>query len=206
MIAIVPRSELAAQDERTLAEGLAHYYSASPAAYYALTEEGGTEYTSRLRPFHADLVSRVRPGMSVLEVGCGAAHLCRYVEQAGGRYTGVDHGLELLQKNRERYRSAHFLPVGAELHGHFDLVASLYTIEHVVNPLAYLETMWQACTPGGILAVICPDFVDGAGLPPSIFFGTTPRRLRDKVKEMAIGDAIGHLRDLVWSEIGRAHV
>jgi hypothetical protein len=58
--------------------------------------------------------------------------------------------------------------------------------------------MWALCKPGGLIAVICPDFVDGGGLPPSFYYGKTPRRFRQKLSDLALADACQHLFDLVW--------
>src|SRR5262249_4656356 len=116
---------------------------------------------------------------------------------AGAQYAGIDHSEELLAQNRRRFPRARFLTINSDITEHFDLVASLYTIEHVVNPPAYLEKMWTFCRPQGLLAIICPDFVDGEGLPPSFYFGITPRRLRDKMRRFAFVDAACHALDLV---------
>jgi SAM-dependent methyltransferase len=136
--------------------------------------------------------------MTVLELGCGTAHLCRFVETRGGAYTGMDFDYELLSRNRRNFPRARFLPISTDLREEFDLVASLYTIEHVIEPPAYLERMWRFCKPGGLMAVICPDFVDGESFPPSFYYGKTPKRLREKLRSFAFGDACKHLLDLFW--------
>lgn len=182
-----------------LSSNLQRYYSTPPAAYYEIANQAADQYTPAIQPFHCDLVSRINLDTTVLEMGCGSAHLCAYVEKAGGIYTGVDHSVELLQKNRERFPEARFFPVRAELHETFDIVASLYTIEHIVNPPSYLETMWKFCRPGGLIAVICPDFVDGHGFPPSFYYGKTPRRFREKIGALDLGDVVAHLVDLFWT-------
>ncbi len=177
---------------------LAEYYSHPPSSYYVIADRPALYYTPAIQPFHCDIVGRVRSGSSLLEMGCGSAHLCPFVEAAGGSYTGVDHSRELLEANRERFPHAQFFPIGTPLSRRFDIVASLYTIEHVVDPAAYLQGMWQACKPGGMMAIICPDFVDGAGLPPSFYYGKTSRRFRDKLRSFALADAFQHLLDLFW--------
>jgi len=58
-----------------------------------------------------------------------------------------------------------------------------------------LDEMRKHCKPGGLLAVICPEFVDSEGFPPSLFFGTTPRRLRDKLSTGSFIDAGRHIFD-----------
>lgn len=46
------------------------------------------------------------------------------------------------------------------------------------------------------MAVICPDFVDGDGIPRSIYYGTSPARLRAKLAGGRLWDAILHLLEL----------
>jgi SAM-dependent methyltransferase len=195
-IRVVRFAELAPDIVSTLETQLAEYYRIPPEVYYQIADQAAQQYTPSLQPFHCDLVTRVEPGMSLLEVGCGSAHLCPLVEAAGGSYTGMDYSDELLKNNRQRFLRARFLPIGAKLTEEFDIVASLYTIEHVVDPSFYLENLCSFCKPGGLIAIICPDFVDGEGLPPSFFYGKTPRRFREKIRSLAFGDAFLHLVDL----------
>lgn len=191
-------AELKPEEISALRSKLTSYYSSPPDSYYQIADQAATQYTPGLLPFHSDLVSRVETGATVLDLGCGTAHLCSPVEARGGAYTGVDFNRELLERNRQRFPGAHFLQIGSEVRENFDIVASLYTIEHIVVPPAYLETMWNFCKPGGLIAVICPDFVDGEGLPPSFYYGKTPRRLRQKLGSLALADAYQHLFDLFW--------
>lgn len=192
-----------------LSDALAEFYRNPPPSYYCIADGAARHYNEREQPFHCDLVSQVRPGTRVLEMGCGTAHLCAQVEQRGGFYTGVDHSDALLAENRRRFPSARFLRLGDPLSEQFDLVASLYTIEHVVDPPTYLKDMWDACKPGGLLVVICPEFVDSPGFPPSVFFGRTPGRLRKKIQDLALADAVAHVLDLkrgaaAWKRVAKA--
>jgi len=174
------------------------FYNHPPDTYYAIANQAAQQYTPELMPFHCDLVSRVRPGMNVLEFGCGTAHLCPGVENRGGAYTGMDHSAELLEENRRNFPSARFHAIGTETGEMFDLVASLYTIEHVTNPPAYLEQLWNFSKPGGLIAVICPELIDNNALAPSLYYGSTPRRFREKVRALDWADACSHVIDLKW--------
>ncbi len=192
-------AELTKEDISTLQKRIIDYYINLPESYYNIADRAAGQYTPAVQPFHCDLVSRVMVGVSLLELGCGSAHLCAFVETAGGSYTGMDHGAGLLQKNRERFPHARFFSVGTELRETFDIVASLYTIEHIVDPTNYLESMWNLCKPGGLIVIICPDFVDGDGFPPSFYYGKTPRRFRKKLASLDLMDAGKHVLDLFWS-------
>ncbi len=196
---VKPLAEVSQHSRATLEEKLTSFYSTSPEAYYTEADRSLNQYTPTVLPFHCDLVSRINAGDRVFEVGCGSAHLCGHVQAAGGHYTGLDHGEKLLEQNRTRYPEAQFLSLSQPPVDTFDIVASLYTIEHVVDPVAYLDTLWSFCRPGGLIGIICPDFIDGAELPASFFYGTTARRFRTKLATFSLWDATRHLLDLFWS-------
>ena len=117
----------------------------------------------------------------------------------GGHYTGLDHSESLLTQNRRKFPAATIPADRQQPSGKFDLVASLYTIEHVTNPPAYLDRMWSLCKPGGLVAIICPEFIDTNCLPPSLFYGRTPRRFREKLRAGDFADAARHPIDLKWT-------
>lgn len=189
------RGELSSNQIATLEKALEDFYQHPPPSYYQIANQAAQHYNPEEMPFHCDLLSRVFPGASVLEMGCGTAHLCAEVEARGGIYTGLDYSERLLAENRRQHSRARFFPIGTPLPDAFDIVASLYTIEHIVDPPAYLESLWAACRPGGLVAVICPEFVECSSLPPSLFYGRTSRRLSEKIRALDFGDAIQHVLD-----------
>jgi|GEM_PF-1259701 len=191
-----PHAALSRESIARLERALAEFYRRPPAEYYAIADESSGRYSPDRLPFHHHLVQQVSPGMSVLELGCGTAHLCPYVKQRGGRYTGMDYSPGLLEENRRRFPGARFHLIGTPMDETFDLVVSLYAIEHVPDPPAYLDRLWAHCRPGGLIGIICPEFIRCPGLPPSVYYGQTPRRLREKVRTASIVDALQHLIEL----------
>ncbi len=189
------RADLSAIQLAELDKAMAAFYSHPPASYYQIADRAAQQYTPHDQPFHCDLVEQVFPGATVLEVGCGTAHLCPQVEKKGGHYTGLDYSAGLLSENRRRFPQARFFEIGAQLNELFDMVASLYALEHVADPPAYLESLWNYCRPGGMIGVICPEFVENPGTAPGIFFGKTPRRLREKLQTFSFLDAFYHVID-----------
>ena len=194
-LALHRRADISPEQIAALDAALTAFYRNPPSDYYQVADESSQHYNTQELPFHCDLVGRVVPGTTVLELGCGTAHICPHIEAHGGNYTGIDHSEKLLRENRRRFPRARFLPIGMPLEERFDMVASLYTIEHVVDPVAYLELMLSYCKPGGLMGVICPEFVEGDGLAPSVFYGKSPRRLREKLQALAIFDLCLHLID-----------
>jgi SAM-dependent methyltransferase len=171
------------------------FYTNPPREYYELADASAGQYNADTLPFHCDLVSHIERGMKVVEVGCGTAHFCPIVESRGGQYTGLDWSPALLEKNRQRFANASFRGPDDLTTELYDLVASLYTVEHVVDPEVYLRRLWDCCRPGGLIGVICPEFIDSVGVAPSIFYGQTPRRFRQKVASGDLVDAFNHLLD-----------
>jgi SAM-dependent methyltransferase len=193
-----PCTSLSEKERRSLSDRMAQFYLSPPPSYYALAETQDDQYNWASLPFHCHLLTMIEPNNKVLEVGCGTAHLCPHVERRGAIYHGMDFGTNLLQENRSRFPHAFFFPIHCGPDMMFDLVASLYTIEHIAEPIAYLEQLWQYCRPGGKIAIICPDFIDGDGFPTSLYFGKTPRRFREKLMSFSFLDAILHLVDIVF--------
>ena len=189
-------AELSEKQIADLDRAMTLFYLNPPPRYYQMADRPPAQYNERETPFHFDLIGRVYAGATVLEAGCGTAHLCPLVEKKGGHYSGLDHSEELLAANRRRFPQARFFPLQAPPEQTFDIVASLYTIEHIADPPQYLERLWKFCRPGGTVALICPEFVASPGFAPSIFYGRTPRRFSKKLLTGHLADAAAHWLDL----------
>ncbi|MEI6491864.1 MAG: class I SAM-dependent methyltransferase [Verrucomicrobiota bacterium] len=200
----VPRKSLEDLDMR-----LVEFYNHPPESYYLIADQAADQYTPAQQPFHCHLASQSFEGAKVLELGCGTAHLCPHVEARGGIYYGIDYSEELLEKNRRAFPKAVFWKMGFQPQETYDIVVSLYTIEHVTNPPGYLQQLWDYCRPGGMIGIICPDFVDGEGIPQSIYYGTSPGRIRSKIAQGRLCDALLHALEVkvlgsIWKSRARA--
>ncbi|MFI5829827.1 methyltransferase domain-containing protein [Streptomyces sp. NPDC051578] len=119
----------------------------------------------------AYLIGELRPGMSVLDVGCGpgtiTADLAELVSP-GGRVTAVDAAADVLEQARACVeRRAPAAPVEfatADVHAldfpddSFDVVHAHQVLQHVGDPVRALREMRRVCRPGGIVAARDADY------------------------------------------------
>jgi SAM-dependent methyltransferase len=117
----------------------------------------------------AYLLDRLRPGLDLLDVGCGpgtiTADLAALV--APGRVAAVDTSADVLADARalaaERGLANLELTVGdvtaldfAE--DSFDVVHAHQVLQHLADPVAALREMRRVCRPGGVVAVRDVDY------------------------------------------------
>jgi ubiquinone/menaquinone biosynthesis C-methylase UbiE len=117
----------------------------------------------------AYLLDRLSPGMSLLDVGCGAGSITvdLAARVAPGQVVGVDVAPEALERARalaaERdVRNVHFaLGEGAGLGfdaDRFDVVHAHQVLQHVRDPVGTLTEMRRVCRPGGLVAARDADY------------------------------------------------
>ena len=110
----------------------------------------------------------LRPGMSLLDIGCGPGTLTIDLARrvAPGRVLGIDASGEVLEGARERVAEAGVdveLAVGDVYHldlpdDSFDVVHAHQVLQHLTDPVAALREMRRVARPGGIVAVRDADF------------------------------------------------
>ncbi|WP_329441230.1 methyltransferase domain-containing protein [Streptomyces sp. NBC_01426] len=119
----------------------------------------------------AYLIGELRPGLSVLDVGCGpgtiTADLAALVSP-GGRVTAVDAAPDVLDQARahvaERGLAGSVEFATADVHAldfpddSFDVVHAHQVLQHVGDPVRALREMRRVCRPGGIVAARDADY------------------------------------------------
>lgn len=127
------------------------------------------------RPLLLDYLG-IRPGMSVLEVGCGPGTFATYLAEgiAAGRVTGLDLDARFIERARQKAQaagvknveyvvgSAYDLPFPSDS---FDAVTSYTGIGVLKDPERALAEMIRVCHPGGHVSLM--EAVTG---PWGIFF------------------------------------
>ncbi len=139
--------------------------TSSLAAGRAQMPEGSNRVLDQrtLSASYRTLTALIKPGMAVLDVGCGTGAITRgMAELAGpsGTVTGVDPGESLVAQAREKYGEVPGLEFFvADVYTYapavaFDVVASARTLQWLANPYEALQRMAGWLKPGGILSVL----------------------------------------------------
>jgi SAM-dependent methyltransferase len=129
------------------------------ATIYNETERPKTVYPGRLAAYLMEYAG-LKPGMSLLEVGCGRCEFLRGFAACGLNVTGVDISPQAREYAPE-------LPIfAADIEQDplpfpdcsFDVVYSKSFIEHLWNPDKYFREAWRVLKEGGVLLTLVPDW------------------------------------------------
>ena len=124
----------------------------------------------------AYLAPHLRPGLDVLDVGCGPGTIT--VDLAGrvapGRVVGIDVAEAPLGEARALAgdRIDVTFAVGdvyalEAADGSFDVVHAHQVLQHLTDPVAALREMARVCWPGGLVAVRDVDYAATTWFPPN---------------------------------------
>lgn len=116
----------------------------------------------------AYLLPHLRPGMDVLDVGCGPGSITVGLAAAvaPGRTVGIDASAEVLDTARETATAAG-VPVTFQVadvmalpfaDGSFDVVHAHQVLQHLGDPVGALRELRRVARPGGLLAVRDVDY------------------------------------------------
>ena len=97
------------------------------------------------------LRGRIRPGMRILDAGCGGGRNAFYFRREGYDVWGVDEIQALTDWEQFRVAKVENMPFQS---AYFDVVLSsavLHFAESIANFDAMLHEMWRVLKPGGIL-------------------------------------------------------
>jgi ubiquinone/menaquinone biosynthesis C-methylase UbiE len=117
----------------------------------------------------AYLIDRLRPGLSVLDVGCGPGTITAGLAErvAPATVTAVDAAADVLDQARRTVEDRGLPNVAfavADVHAldfpddAFDVVHAHQVLQHVPDPVRALTEMRRVCRPGGVVAARDADF------------------------------------------------
>jgi ubiquinone/menaquinone biosynthesis C-methylase UbiE len=185
----------AQEDLRALNDRMAAFYNALNAdEYFEHAQRENAAWDGK--KYHEYIRRAMKPGMHVLELGCGSGHAYENIRHLGVTYTGVDWSRRQIETNRRRlgdepqFLDASLYAVPLPDAG-YDLVFSMYVLEHLVWPHRFLDEAQRLVKPGGILILLCPEFRHEARIPSLQYTGRTAS-LRGKIRRGQLLDALLH--------------
>jgi SAM-dependent methyltransferase len=116
-----------------------------------------------LRRDHRTLAGMLRPGLAVLDVGCGTGAITGGIAEAvglGGRVVGVDRDESLLELARADHAALPNLrfergdATALPFHSEFDIVTAARTLQWIADPARAIASMKRAAKPGGLVIVL----------------------------------------------------
>lgn len=147
-----------------LSQRLAKFYSMKLAYYDYIQDFGDIWSYSNYLPCDRIRNSLQKAG-KVLELGCGRANILNENVLYSEKYCGVEFSNEIIQDNRRRFPNATFKQITNPYlydfeDGQFDLVFSVFVIEHTVFPNLFLDECSRLLKRGGKLIILAPNFLD----------------------------------------------
>lgn len=137
--------------------------------YYDAMEDssGYDDYNAQeieyLATFRED-VKRMRhfkPSGKVLDIGCGPGHFVKAALESGYDSYGVDIIPSIVEAACEELSGRVFagtLDSVAELQSQkFDVIFASHVIEHILEPVSFVQTMRDRLTEGGVVVLITPN-------------------------------------------------
>jgi 2-polyprenyl-3-methyl-5-hydroxy-6-metoxy-1,4-benzoquinol methylase len=110
---------------------------------------------------HAYAAERLSSCGRVLEVGCGQGEFLQRLQSKGCPYVeGVELNAAAAQSAREKGFVAHSQPLEDFSVGHagrFDAVCAFQVLEHIADPISFLEAAISLLQPGGLLLLSVPN-------------------------------------------------
>jgi SAM-dependent methyltransferase len=183
---------------KTLENQLADFYSSNP-DYYANIDFTSNNWVDKTEIGYQEILNILATGKTICEVGCGSANILKHHTHFESLYSGCDFSEQLMLKNKQLYPSANFKAIKEPNllpfpDGSFDLVFSVFVIEHSTNPARFLDECSRLLKPSGKLIILCPDFL-GSGRMTSQRAGWSEGTASQKLRRRRPLDALLTLFD-----------
>ncbi len=186
-----------------LAERMASFYAdpAERSPYQEMLADPGNQGDeTSIRVSLPRYVCELAPAR-VLEVGCADGRQYRELRAASfaGAYTGIEVAADVIENDRRAFPEARWETASAYAlpfeDAAFDVVYSVFVLEHLVYPERGLREMLRVVAPGGRLLLVFPDFVEKKQLNSQQLGFSATARASQKLRAGRVVDAVVSLYD-----------
>lgn len=105
-------------------------------------------------------IRRYKKKGKLLDIGCSIGHFLKLARDNGYEVEGLELEEEAVRYARKKFGLDVQQKILSECdfpNKHFDIVAALGVLEHVVEPLNFLKEIHRILVPGGLLALTLPN-------------------------------------------------
>ncbi len=184
-----------------LSQKMGDYYSRNSSYYKDIAESEFLWVDGDYIP-HQKIIEAAHKANNILEIGCGESSILKYHPELGRKYSGIDFSEEIITKNKIRFPDADFSII-LDPHSYpfqdqqFDLIFSVFVLEHTVYPKKILDECIRLLKPGGSIVILAPNYLDN-GFLPSQQVSKDLSSGRDLIKK---GNLIGTMRAILYNKI-----
>lgn len=183
----------------SLAEKMLKFYSTN-LTYYSKIAESEDYWIEESQIIHKNLIEQVKMSSKILEVGCGESSILKFNNNFSEKYTGIDFSQEIIDRNKRRFPKANFSSINNPLKYNFDsksfdLVLSVFVIEHTVYPHKFLDECMRLVTDNGKVAILAPNYIDNGFMISQQVAGS----LKDGRKLLAEGKILEAIRSAYYN-------
>jgi len=101
-----------------------------------------------------------RKNNNLLEIGCGAGYFLEEAKKLQWNVSGTEKGEQIIKKLTERGLLIHnnLFDSSSFANGSYDVIVMIEVIEHLTNPLDFIQRINELLRPGGVLYLTTPNF------------------------------------------------
>lgn len=127
---------------------------------------------------HGAALVYIQPRSRVLDVGCGAGNFLAKAKTKGASPSGIELNKSAAGIAQNKGIHIHDELIGQHTHvDHYDVVTSFQVLEHVPDPLQFIEGCVRVLRPGGTLIIGVPNDDSFLRLDPDAVLNQPPHHM-----------------------------
>jgi 2-polyprenyl-3-methyl-5-hydroxy-6-metoxy-1,4-benzoquinol methylase len=131
-------------------------------------------YDSETKPEFSEAASFIAPESMVLDVGCGMG---AFSLKCPGSYCGIDTNRTAIEDGVTLGRNVRYGFVQDEAEGKYDVVTAFQVLEHVDDPVGFIQACINCLRPGGTIIISTPNMRGMTGYVPNEILNLPPHHL-----------------------------